>query len=171
MTDGSRQAVRSVEIARMAAKLERLAAQRRALRVAIRAFGDEFDRREWTIAFDSPEIEDINRVLLVTGGFLALTNNTVEAVKIGVALVGLELPDGTRGASGAIRAIRLDGGISSEQADSLTSIYRLRNALQHSSPDVQAGDVYRHVKLLLGSLPGVVRSFTSWLARHGVELR
>jgi hypothetical protein len=171
MTDQREQAARSVEIDRIAAKLERLPAQRRALSVALRAFGDDFDRAEWTAAFESAESVDINRVLPVTGGFLALTNNTVEAVKIGAALVGVEAIDGKRGASGAIDAICRDGGISPEQAESLTKIYRTRNALQHASTDIQAGEVHKYVKLLLRSLPGFVRSFVSWLEQRGVELR
>lgn len=170
MTDERKQAARLVEIDRIAARLERLPAQRRALNLSVRAFGDDFDRVEWAIAFESAEAVDINRVLPVTGGFLALTNNTVEAVKIGAALVGVQAADGKRGASGAIDAIRLDGGISPEQAESLTKIYRTRNALQHASTDVQADEIHRHVKLLLYSLPGFVRSFVSWLERRGVEL-
>jgi hypothetical protein len=171
MAEKREQAARSVEIDRMAAKLERLPAQRKALNAALREFGEDFDRRRWTAAFESSEINDINRVLPVTGGFLALTNNTVEAVKIGAALVGVQAADGKRGASGAIDAICRDGGISPEQAESLTQIYRTRNALQHASTDVQADEVHRHVKLLLYSLPGLMRSFMSWLEQRGVELR
>src|SRR5215217_739016 len=106
MTDERGHAARSVEIDRMAAKLERLPVQRRALNVALRAFGDGFDRDVWVAAFESAEAVDINHVLQVTGGFLALTNNAVEAVKIGAALVGVQATDGKRGASGVIDAIR-----------------------------------------------------------------
>jgi uncharacterized protein YutE (UPF0331/DUF86 family) len=167
MTD----ARRAAEIDRMATKLKRLPAQRRALNAALREFGEDFDRRQWTAAFESSEVIDINRVLQVTGGYLILVNNTVEAVKIGATLVNLVPADGRRGASGPIDAVRRDGGISSEQAETFTSLYVTRNVLQHASTDIQAGEVHRHVKLLLRSLPGFVRSFVSWLERRGVELR
>lgn len=163
-------AARTAEIDRMAAKLKRLPAQRRALNAAIRAFGDDFDHVEWGRAFASEEVLDINRVLQVTGGYLILVNNTIEAVKIGAALARLAPADGRRGASGTIDAIRRDGGVSREQAETFISLYATRNLLQHASTDVEADDVHRQVKLLLRSLPGFVRSFVSWLARRGVEL-
>jgi uncharacterized protein YutE (UPF0331/DUF86 family) len=167
MTDDPK---RIVEIDRMLRKLRRLPAQRRALRAALRSFGEDFDRVEWSKAFASEEVVDINRVLQVTGGYLILVNNTIEAVKIGATLADLALTDGRRGASGTIDAIRRDGCISPEQAETFISLYATRNLLQHASTDVQASDVHRQVKLLLGSLPGFVRSFTSWLARRGIEL-
>ncbi|MBS1869773.1 MAG: hypothetical protein JSS99_08920 [Actinobacteria bacterium] len=166
----ARAAARAAEIDRIATKLKRLPVQRRALNAAIRAFGDEFDGAEWTAAFESEETVDINRVLQVTGGYLILVNNTIEAVKIGAGLADLTPADGRRGASGLIDAVRRDGGFSREQAETFISLYATRNLLQHASTDVQARDVHRQVKLLLRSLPGFVASFTSWLARHGVEL-
>lgn len=161
---------RAAEIDRMATKLKRLPAQRRALNAALREFGEDFDRSRWTAAFESSEVADINRVLQVTGGYLLIVNNTIEAVKIGAALASLTPDDGRRGASGLIDAVRRDGGISTEQAETFTSLYVTRNVLQHASTDIQAGEVHRQVKLLLRSLPGFVRSFTDWLARRGVEL-
>jgi uncharacterized protein YutE (UPF0331/DUF86 family) len=164
-------AARAAEIDRMAAKLKRLPAQRRALNAAIRAFGDDFDRIAWRAAFMSEEVLDINRVLQVTGGYLILVNNTVEAVKIGAALAGLTPAEGRRGASGMIEAVRKDGGVSREQAETFISLYATRNLLQHASTDVEASELHGQVRLLLRSLPGFVRSYVSWLARHGVELR
>jgi hypothetical protein len=61
-----RGAARFAEIDRMAAKLKRLPAQRRALNAAIRAFGDDFDHVEWSAAFMSEEVLDINRVWRAT---------------------------------------------------------------------------------------------------------
>lgn len=97
-------------------------------------------------------------------------NNTIEAVRIGAHLAQVKAADGQRGASAIIDAIRRDGGISPEQAESFQKIYGIRNALQHASSDVHAAEVHRHVKLLLRHLSGFVASFTSWLARRGIEL-
>jgi len=151
-------------------KLDRLPVQRRALVAAMRTFGDDFDQAEWAAAFESVDIADVHRVLLVTGSFLAIVNNTVEAVKIGARLAQIKAADGQRGASAIIDAIRRDGAISSEQAESFQTIYGTRNALQHASSEVEAAEVHRHVKLLLRHLPGFVRSYTTWLERHGIEL-
>ncbi len=155
---------------RIGSKLERLAAQRRALRKALGEFGEGFDAKTWSDAFLSPEVDDINRVLAVTGGYLALVNNTVEAVKAGAKLVGIKPAVGVPGAAGLIDAIRLDGGFSERQAETFIGLYRTRNRLQHSSPDIEADEVHRQVRLLLRHLPRFVKSYIAWLQTHGVEL-
>jgi hypothetical protein len=166
VTDGTRIA----ELDRISSKLERLSAQRKALREAMRQFGDEFDAKTWSNAFMSSETEDINRVLAVTGGYLALVNNTSEAVKAGAMLVGLKPPAGRLGTAGYVEAIRVNGGFSNRQAETFIELYRTRNRLQHSSPDIEADEVHRQVRLLLRHLPRLVKSFLDWLARHGVQL-
>jgi len=170
MTD-THAAARAAEVDRIASKLGRLAVQRRSLAAAMRAFGDDFDQAEWIAAFESVDVADVHRVLLVTGSYLAIVNNTIEAVKIGARLAEVKPADGQRGASAIIDAIQRDGGISPEQAESFQKIYGLRNALQHASSEVQAAEVRRHVKVLLRHLPGFIRSYVSWLERRGVELR
>jgi hypothetical protein len=161
-----------VALDRLAGKLERLPAQRRALRRGMRQFGDDFDARSWARAFDSSEPDDINRVLVVTGGYLALVNNTIEAIKVGAGLVGLRPTPRMRGAAGLIDAIHRDGGLSRQQADTFIELHRTRNAIQHASPDVQADEVHRQVRLLLllRHLPRFVGSYVAWLALRGVEL-
>jgi uncharacterized protein YutE (UPF0331/DUF86 family) len=164
-------AAREDAIDRISSKLERLPVQRRSLIAAMRAFGDDFDQAEWSAAFESVDVVDVHRVLLVTGSYLAMVNNTIEAVKIGARLAEVNSADGQRGASAIIDAIWRDAGISPEQAESFQKIYGIRNALQHASSEVQAAEVHRHVKLLLRHLSGFIASFTSWLERRGVELR
>jgi len=155
---------------RVGSRLERLSAQRKALRKAMREFGHEFDAKAWSDAFVSPEPDDINRVFAVTGGYLALINNTVEAIKAGAKLAGTKPTMGLPGASGLIDAIRLDGGFSDRQAETFIELYRTRNRLQHSSPDIEADEVHRQVNLLLRHLPRLVKSYIAWLQKHGIEL-
>lgn len=161
---------REVERDRMETKLERLPAQRRALRTALEAFGEDFDKRAWTHAFESDDPRDINRVLAVTGGYTALVKNTIEAIKIGAVLAGLVPTRGMNGAPAVIDAIREDDGVSAEQSEAFISLYRTRNAIQHASPDMQADEMHRQVKLLLRHLPGFVTSFVAWLERRDVTL-
>lgn len=155
---------------RLSAKLERLSAQSEALRKALRQFGENFDAEEWRAAFDSPDTDDINRVHTVTGGYLALVNNTAEAVRAGAKLTGIKPTAGMRGIPGIIDAIRADGGFTSRQADTFTALYRTRNHLQHASPDIQADEIHRQTQLLLGHLPRFIKSYVAWLEKHGVEL-
>jgi hypothetical protein len=167
---GDGHATRTAELDRMNSKLERLSAQRKALRKAIGQFGDDFDAKEWTKAFDSPDPDDINRVFTVTGGYLALVNNTAEAIKAGAKLTGLKPTPGTPGVPGIIDAIGASGGFTDQQAKTFIELYRTRNRLQHSSPDIQADEVHAQVRLLLNHLPGLVKSYLAWLATHEIQV-
>ena len=159
----------AAELDRIAAKLERLAAQRNALRRAMEQFGDGFDAKAWAAAYISPGPDDINRVFAVTGGYLALVNNTAEAIRAAAKLIGLKPTSGMSGVSGIVDAIRADGGFTSVQAETFTDLYRTRNRLQHSSPDIEADEVHRQVRLLLRHLPGLIKSYLGWLEHHDVE--
>jgi hypothetical protein len=160
----------TAELNRLSAKLERLSAQSKALRKAMLQFGENFDATVWTVAFRSPESDDINRVYTVTGGFLALVNNTAEAVRAGAKLTGTKPTVNMHGIPGIIDAIRADGGFTAHQAETFMELYRTRNQLQHASPDIQADTVHRQVRLLLGHLPRFIKSYIAWLNKHDVEL-
>lgn len=160
----------TAELDRLGAKLERLSAQRKALRKAIDQFGGDFNAKAWTKAFDSPDPDDINRVFTVTGGYLALVNNTAEAIKTGAKLAGLEPTSGFLGVSGIIDAIRTEGGFTDQQAKTFTELYRTRNRLQHSSPDIEADEVHTQVRLLLGHLPRLIKSYLTWLSKHDIQV-
>ncbi len=159
----------TAELDRMNSKLERLAAQRKALRKAINQFGENFDAKTWSDAFDSSDADDINRVFTVTGGYLALVNNTAEAIKTGTELVGTNWAPGT-GVAGIIETIRADGGFTDQQAKTFIELYRTRNRLQHASPDMQADELHTQVRLLLNHLPRFVKSYLAWLAKHGIQV-
>jgi hypothetical protein len=166
----SKDDARAAQLDRVDAKLERLADQREALHRAIEQFGSSFDAKVWTQAFNSPDPDNINRVFTVTGGYLALVNNTAEAIRAGAKLTGLKSTAGMPGIPGIIDAIRADGGVTRRQAETFTELYRTRNRLQHSSPDIDADEVHRQVRLLLRHLPRLVESYLAWLERHEVEL-
>lgn len=163
-------AVDAVELNRLDTKLARLSAQSRALRKAMLQFGKDFDAPTWIAAFNSSDLDDINRVYTVTGGYLALVNNIAEALRAGAKLTGTKPSAGAHGLPGIVNAIRRDGGFTQRQAETSQELYRTRNHLQHASPDVQADEVHRQVRLLLGHLPRLVKSYVAWLEKAGVEL-
>jgi hypothetical protein len=74
------------------------------------------------------------------------------------------------GIAGSIDAIRLDDGFSEQQAETFIELYRTRNRLQHSSPDIEADEIHRQVLLLLRHLPRFVKSYVAWLQKRGIEL-
>lgn len=167
---GGKDDAHTAELDRLGAKLERLSAQRTALRRAMAQFGDDFDAKAWTRAFDSPDPDDINRVFMVTGGYLALVNHTAEAIKAGAKLTSLKPTPSMPGVAGLIDAVRADGGFTSRQGQTFLELYRTRNRLQHSSPDMQADEVHRQVRLLLRHLPKFIESYLAWLEKYNVEL-
>jgi hypothetical protein len=166
---GANHATHTTELDRMNSKLERLAAQRKALRKAIHQFGENFDAKTWREAFDSADADDINRVFTVTGGYLALVNNTAEAIKTGTKLSSLQ-PTPSLGLPGIIDAIRADGGFTDQQAKTFIELYRTRNRIQHASPDIDADEVRTQVRLLLNHLPRFIKSYLTWLAKHGIQV-
>lgn len=163
-------AAEAVELNRLDTKLARLSAQSRALRKAMLQFGKDFDAPTWIAAFNSSDLDDINRVYTVTGGYLALVNNMAEALRAGTKLTGTKPSAGAHGLPGIVEAIRGDGGFTRQQAETFKELYRTRNRLQHASPDIQADEVHRQVRLLLGHLPRLVKSYLAWLQKHGIEL-
>jgi hypothetical protein len=165
---GDKHAAHAAELDRINSKLERLSAQKKALRKAMDQFGGNFDAKAWADAFDSSETDDINRVFTVTGGYLALVNNTAEAIKTGVQLTGLKPTLGMPGIPGVLDAIRADGGLTQTQARTFTELYRTRNRLQHSSPDIQADEVHTQARLLLSHLPRLLKSYLAWLQKHDI---
>lgn len=161
---------RAAELDRIASRLERLSAQRRALRKAMGQFGENFDAGAWAEAFASADPDDINRVFTVTGGYLALINNTFEAIRVGAKLARVAPAEGMLGVSGLIEAIHTEGGFSEEQAQTFTELYRTRNGLQHASAGVDADEVHRQVRLLLRHLPRLIESYVAWLKGRDIEL-
>jgi hypothetical protein len=152
----------------------RMPAQQAALKLTIERFEDDsgrFDRGLWRNAFESNEPEAIAHVWEVTGGYQALVNHLIEMLQVGARLAGLPVSKGGRPVvPDLVGAIRDDGGFSRNRADVLIELYRLRNGLQHQSPDILADDVHDEIETLLKTLPGLLKAFVAWLESRGVEL-
>ena len=146
---------------------------RKALDLAIEEnFDGRLDPSEWRRAFDSSEPHDANRTMVVTGDHSAVLNAYVEVLKAsaGSRLTGL-LPHRRPHADQVFEAIRADGGLTKKQVAILNALYVLEGRLEHASPDVDAEEVRSAVEGLRTALPGLIESASSWLARHGIELK
>lgn len=159
------------EQARLARFFETINKHRKALDLAIeQGFGGKLDRMEWRRAFESPEPQDANRTMVVTGDHSAMLNAYVEILKAsaGTRLLGL-VPHRRPHADQAIDAVRAGGGLTKEQAAILNELYVLEGRLEHASPDVDADEVQLAVEKLRESLPALVGGLRAWLARYDIE--
>jgi hypothetical protein len=156
-------------------RLKRLGPQRRALELAIsKSFEDnngEFDRTEWRRAWASDEPEDILTVKGVTSLFEGLVNHLVEMLHVAARLRGLPvamMDDDKPSGPQLFAAVRSDGGVTENQVEVLTRIYSTRNELQHSSPGVEADDIYDDVILIQKTLNRFAQTYVVWLEKHGI---
>jgi hypothetical protein len=135
-------------------------------------FGGALDPVEWRQAFESSEPRDANRTMVITGDYSAVLNAYVEILKAGAGsrLIGL-LPHRRPHAEQAIAAVCADDGLTTDQAALLRELYLLEGRLEHASPDVDAEEVRTAVQKLRGALPELIESASTWLTRHGLELR
>jgi hypothetical protein len=165
--------VLAAEQARLARFFQTINKHRKALDLAVEEnFDGQLDPSEWRRAFDSSEPHDANRTMVVTGDHSAVLNAYVEILRAsaGSRLIGL-LPHRRPHADQVFEAIRADGGLTKRQVVLLNTIYVLEGRLEHASPDVDAEEVRSAVEELRTALPGLIESTSSWLARHGIELK
>ncbi|MEJ7797860.1 MAG: hypothetical protein WKF42_05110 [Solirubrobacteraceae bacterium] len=162
------------DVARIRRRLARMSPQTKALRLALARYrddGGEFDLGRWEAAFTATDPQVINEVLGVTGGYEGLVNHLMEMLHAGASLAGLPVARQRRPqAPMLIAAARTDGCFSEHQADVLTKLNRTRNRLQHNSPGVPADEVHQRLELLLKTLPGLLRSYVTWIEGHGLQL-
>jgi uncharacterized protein YutE (UPF0331/DUF86 family) len=150
--------------------LERMPLERDALLLAMRQFGEDFDRGAWQVAYEAFSAEEHNRVVQVTGNLRALVDNAVELARFAATLTGLR-PAGRRPSTNAdIEALRADGALTGEQTYKLIQLKELCDKLRHEYAYVDAEDVHAAVHTLLKLLPSFTASYVKWLAEYGVEL-
>ena len=167
---------RTTDEARLVERFKRLGPQQAAFKLALRPFCDDtgaFDRRLWAEAFTSSEPERIVTVTAATGLYVGLVNHLIEMLQVAARLRGLEVArrDKKPEAPVLLAAVREDGGLTDNQVTVLKRLYATRNELQHSSPGVEAGEIYDEFALLPKTLGRFATSYLEWLQRHGVDLR
>jgi hypothetical protein len=163
----------AAERSRLAHFFQTINKHRKALDLAIEEnFSGQLDPSEWRRAFDSSEPHDANRTMVVTGDHSAVLNAYVEILRAsaGSRLIGL-LPHRRPHADQVFEAIRADRGLTKGQVTLLNEIYVLEGRLEHASPDVDAEEIRNAVEQLRQALPGLIKSTSTWLAHHGIELK
>jgi hypothetical protein len=152
--------------------MERLPAQEAALRKALEVYGDGFGRAAWNADFDSGDVDAINRVHPITGGFESIINNLVEATSAAAKLVGVPPASGQRsGMQNSLEALRKERCFNASQADFLNQAYTMTSLLRHASPTADADTLREQVQLLLQHNLGVVKALITWLQEHDVDIQ
>jgi hypothetical protein len=161
--------------ARIIQRFKRLGPQRKALAFALTPYlgsDGRIDPDRWERAFVSSDPETIANMASVNGTFGGLVNHCVEMLQTGARLAGLQVAQREEKPSAAavIDAVKDDGGLTLNQAEVLTRLNRTRNDLEHDSPGVQADVARTDVEALIKVLPGLVKKYLSWLARHDIHI-
>lgn len=157
-----------VHTMRFAHRIESLNEHRIGLDQAVAGFGGaELDPDAWRLVFDSHDALDIVARNGLTGCYSTFVNNYAELLKTGAYLAGLT-PHRKPHTEDAIDAVRDDGGLTSEQAETLHDLFTFEGRVQHASPDIDADDVRKFVELLRADAPGLIRAVVDWLKRSGV---
>jgi hypothetical protein len=161
--------------ARIIERFKRLGPQRKALAFALEPYlgsDGRIDPQRWDAAFVSADPETIARMASVNGTFGGLVNHCIEMLQGGARLTSMPIArrDERPSAPALIAAVKDDGGLTSNQAEVLLRLNRTRNDLEHHSPGVQADTARDDVETLIKVLPGVVKSYLAWLARHDIQI-
>lgn len=153
-------------------RLERLPAQEAALRSALEPYGRNFSTARWNADFESFDVEAINRVHPVTGGFESIVNNITEAAVAAGKLVGLQPARHQRsGVQGYLEALRREGCLTDGQMAVLDEAYTMTSLLRHASPTIDGAELRRQIRRLLRDIRAIVATFLIWLADRGTDLR
>lgn len=151
-------------------RMDRLPAQTEALTRALEPYDGRLAGSRWAADFDSADVDAINRVHPVTGGFESIVNNLVEAASAGCKLVGVAPASSKRsGLQNYVEALHREGCFSRRQADLLDQAYTMTSLLRHVSPSVDAEELWNEIQLLLRHEKAIVRAFVTWLEGEGVS--
>jgi hypothetical protein len=153
-------------------RIERLPTQEQALRLALEPYGEDFSLVKWNADFESGDVDAINRVHPVTGGFGSIVNNLVEAASAACKLVGVAPATGKRsGLQNSVEALRQQGCFTTRQADLLDQAYTMASMLRHVSPTVDGEALRKEIQQLLKQHRDIVRAFATWLDQHGIAIQ
>lgn len=153
-------------------RLERLPAQEAALRGALESYGSNFSAARWNADFESFDVDAINRVHPVTGGFESIVNSVTEGAVAACKLVGIQPAKHQRsGVQGYLEALRREGCFTDGQMAVLYEAYTMTSLLRHASPTVDGAELRRQIQRLLRDVRAIVAALLSWLADRGTDLR
>jgi hypothetical protein len=119
--------------------------ERDALLLAMRQFGEDFDRAEWQTAYEAFTAEEHNRVVQVTSNLRALVDNAVELARFAATLTGLRIAGRRPSTNADIEALRAGGALTGKQTHSLVQLKELCDSpipcqpwLEHAATDLDA---------------------------------
>lgn len=161
------------ELDKLTSRLERIQPKAEALRLAIDRFGTDFSLAEWTRAFESSDPDDINAVGAALNDYCGIVSNIAALVQTGVRATRLEPAEGSwhpASFRAHLETVCQDGGVSKGQRDTIVTLDRMRNGLQHDSPSIGADEAHREIEVLLKSVRGFLKSYLTWLEGRGISI-
>jgi uncharacterized protein YutE (UPF0331/DUF86 family) len=150
--------------------LEDFPRQYAALETAMAAFGDDFDRRQFTRAFNtSDDLEAYNRVQAVERALGRVQNYVAALAEAAVKLAALPRPplaaNGSR-AQQAFEALREAGVIDARLCRRLTRAQRARSNIEHGYVRAGAGDVHAAAHFVHDGARDFIAAYRRWIEAH-----
>lgn len=150
--------------------LEGFPRQYAALETAMAAFGESFDVKPFSEAFNTTEdMEAYNRVQAVERAVGRVQNFVAELADAGVSLAQLERPpitDDASRAQQAFEALREAKVIDGELCRRLTRAQRARTMIEHSYVQTPAGDVHRATELIREAARDFIGPYRAWIEAY-----
>lgn len=144
-------------------RLEDVHRQYAALQHAMAEFGSDFDRGSFSRAFETADdLHAYNCAQAVTQAFTTVQNYVAELAASGAELAGLRGKAGPNTVRdlGLLRDHRI---ISATLCQRLSDAQNIRNAVQHSYPELGADDLHEAVLALHNALSSFVAKFSRWI--------
>lgn len=139
-----------------------------ALESAMEEFGEEFELKEFKLAFERQDgIKAYNRVQAVERAFSRVQNYVVELAERGSRLAQLELPETHEANSArAFDALKEAGVISASLCRNLKRTQKARSDIEHDYPGMKAGRLHAAVELGLPAARQFIDPYRVWIEAY-----
>jgi uncharacterized protein YutE (UPF0331/DUF86 family) len=136
-----------------------------ALEFAMASFGEDFDVAAFTLAFDSDEPDELNRVKAVERGVDQLYNSMAELTAFGLELAGDRGRNDETNARRDLEALARLRIVSRERVRRLQRLRELRRLIVHEYPTASARQVHEAARIVSDQLPASYRAYSDWIRR------
>jgi hypothetical protein len=136
-----------------------------ALRVAMAEFGEDFDLKAFTTAYDSDDPALLNHVNAVERGVDKLYNTIAELTAFGLELAAVRPRGADLNARRDLADLHRIGVVGPERARRLERLRELRRLLVHEYATATAGQVHEAARIVADEFAPFYDAYRDWIGR------